>query len=596
MEGAPRPPAARPQFPVILIAAVAQGWALYGLHQAIKTQHWPATQPAWLLALYAVAVFAPLTVELLAEYTLHAALWRVVAILTGACFYFGWHQGAAIADSSVDRSFDFEFFPFVFLLMILWLLVLPFLQSRLAERRWMPRYESLFASAWRNKLTLAEAALFTGGFWLLLSLWGQLFHLLTIDFFRDLFAKPLFVYPITCITFGVAVHLIGAIDRLTSVVLEQILNVLKWLALLAGIILALFTIALLLKLPGLVFTGQKAIGANWLLWLIAVVVLLLNAAYRDGRTVRPYPKWIGLFLRVVVPLAVIVALTALYALVIRSRQHGLTVERFWAFVVAGAALFYSVGYAVCAAGKRDWFAGISRVNTAAAIGLIAVLCAALTPVLSPYRLAANSQYRRALQQQGVNSVPDQAVISNGGETSFRYLRFHAGRYGRERLEELAKLQDRPNAELIRALAQQALDQKNRWGNQNTSVVARAFVDKLKLFPAGHVLDPGLAAAVAADLQKSAALELQQQNSQAAGLFIDLKGDSQDEFVFLGRYNNFVYEKRADGWVRSGSLLSSTAFPLHGDVVEQLDKGNFSAAVPGWRELHIGSHNYFVNPQ
>jgi hypothetical protein len=35
----------------------------------------------------------------------------------------------------------------------------------------------------------------------------------------------------------------------------------------------------------LLFTGQKAIGAAWLLWLVAVVVLLLNAAYRDGTVV-----------------------------------------------------------------------------------------------------------------------------------------------------------------------------------------------------------------------------------------------------------------------------------------------------------------------
>jgi hypothetical protein len=335
---------ARNALPFILLAAVVQGWALYGLHHAIGNHHWPATDQAWLVALYALAVFVPLTVQLLAEHVRAAALWRLIAILAAAYFYFGWHHGAAVAAGGKAplRGVD-EYFPIAFLLVVLWLLALPFVQSRLTAGRWTIQYGALFADAWRNKLALAEAALFTGLFWLLLFLWQTLFHMLGIDYFRELFQEPIFVYPVTSLTFGCALHLIGSIKRLTSVVLEQILNVLKWLGLLAGVILACFTIALVFKLPGLLFTGQKAIGAAWLLWLVAVVVLLLNAAYRDGTVSQPYPKWIAGFLRVVVPLTTIISLTALYARLMRSRHYGLTVERVWAFIVAVAALLYSAG-------------------------------------------------------------------------------------------------------------------------------------------------------------------------------------------------------------------------------------------------------------
>lgn len=101
---------------------------------------------------------------------------------------------------------------------------------------------------------------------------------------------------------GCALHLIGSIDGLVSAVLEQLLNVLKWLATVAGALLVLFTLALLTKLPGLVFSGRHAIGADWLLWLVAVIVLFLNAAYRDGRVDRPYPRWIAQAFRFAVPL------------------------------------------------------------------------------------------------------------------------------------------------------------------------------------------------------------------------------------------------------------------------------------------------------
>ncbi len=222
--------------------------------------------------------------------------------------------------------------------------------------------------------------------------------MLGIDYFRELFAEPIFVYPVTSLTFGCALHLIGSIERLTAVVLEQILNVLKWLALVAGVILAFFTIALVFKLPDLVFTGQKAIGAVWLLWLIAVLVLLLNAAYRDGSVPQPYPKWVALFLRVVVPLSMIISATALYALAMRGRHYGLTVERVWAFVVGGRRAAVLGGYSASAFARGAWLGGISRVNVIVALALIAVIAATLTPLLSPYRLAANSQFHLILDK------------------------------------------------------------------------------------------------------------------------------------------------------------------------------------------------------
>ena len=197
--------------------------------------------------------------QLLAEHAGAAALWRLLAALAAAYFYFGWHYGAAVFSTGTEpfRGIDTHF-PFALELSVLWLIALPFAQVRLATGRWTIQYPRLFACAWRNKLALAEAGLFTGLFWLLLFLWQMLFHMLGIEYFRELFEEPSFVYPVTSLAFGCALHLIGSIERLTSVVLEQLLNVLKWLGLLAGLILALFTVALVLKLPGLVFTGQKA--------------------------------------------------------------------------------------------------------------------------------------------------------------------------------------------------------------------------------------------------------------------------------------------------------------------------------------------------
>jgi len=581
------------RLPVILIAAVVQGWALYGLHRAIGDHVWPSTEPAWLLALYAVVVFVPLSIELLAENARGSILWRLLALLGVGWFGFGWHHGASVADQPGERfAATGDCFPLGFELTVLWLLVLPFLQTRLASGSWRSDYRALFSFAWRNKITLAEAALFTGLFWLILFLWQSLFHMLRIDFFQELFREPVFVYPATSIAFGCALHLIGSIDRLVAAVLEQILNVLKWLALVAGALLALFTLALLPRLPGLIFTGQKAIGAAWLLWLVAVMVLLVNAAYRDGTVERPYPRWIALALRLVVPLTVIVSLTAIYALGVRTAHYGLTVERVWALIVAGAALSYSCGYALAAFGRGAWLGGIARVNVIVALALIAVIAAALTPVLSPYRLAADSQYALALAPAAASGKE-----APGSETPFRYLRFSAGRYGRLRLKQLAQLQQGADAARVREHAATALALENPWQAQRPDFEPAQLVKAMPVFPAGRTLDAQLVSALVTELNKpDNGLRYQTPEQRSvAGLYVDLKGDGREEFVLLtgGGGAGLLFEQSQDGWRLVGHVHARAYDAAWQGVLTDLGKGNVAARPAPWRDLWVGQREFTV---
>jgi hypothetical protein len=601
MEEAERSSSGKAALPLILLAAVVQGWSLYALHHAITHHHWPATDQAWLIALYSLALFVPLSAQLLAAHAEERILWLFVAALSVAYFYFGWHFGAHISTDVPDHVYEARWaYPLTLLFGVLWLLALPFVQCRLTTGHWAGDYRALFTHAWHNKLMLAEAALFTGLFWFLLFLWQMLFHLLSIDFFRDLFEEPIFVYPVTALAFGCAMHLIGSITRLTSVVLEQVLNVMKWLATVAGFILALFTIALLFSVPGLLFTGQRTIGATWLLWLLAVMVLLLNAAYRDGSVPQPYPKWIAAGLRFIVPLTVIIALTALYALVVRARHYGLTVERFWALVVAGAGLLYACGYSIAAFRKGAWLGAISRVNVMVAIALIAIIAAALTPVLSPYRLAANSQYR-LVQAGGLKAIDPgrdkrAAPRSIWGGSPLTYLRFDAGRYGNARLKELAETYAGSDSESVRRAATAMLAQKTRWEAPAPVNVAQ-LVGTLRIYPEGRTLDQALVEKLVADLSKpTGAMSVAVPNDQTtAGLFIDLNGDGIEEFVFLTPLRGRVYENRAGKWTAIGAdYLNSPNLPeatASGILIDALTHGKTAAKAPKWNDLWIGTLRY-----
>jgi Domain of unknown function (DUF4153) len=578
----------RETLPLILAAAVVQGWALFGLHHAIKTHAWPATNLAWLLALYAVVVLVPITTQLLADQLRKPASWAILVALMAAFFYFGWHHGSSVASFRDNRFAESgECFPLAIVLVVLWLLLMPFVQARLNVGRWTAEYRQLFEYGWRNAITLAEAAAFTGLFWLLLFLWQSLFHMLQIDFFRDLFDEPIFVYPVTSLVFGCALHLIGSVDRLVSTVLDQMLNVFKWLGMVSGVLLALFSLALLYRLPGLVMTGQKAIGAAWLLWLVAVVVLFLNAAFRDGTVGKPYPDWIAVALRAVIPLTVVVSLTAIYALYVRVAEYGLSVGRVWGFIVAGAAIIYSVGYSVAAVKKGAWLAGASQVNVVVAIALIVTICLSLTPILSPYRLSANSQYAMVLKGQFKTS---ERPSDTGGP--FRYLRFDAGAYGRRRLDELAHLQNHADADRIRSLAAAAQSLTNPWESAPTEAASEALAN-MAIYPKGRTLD--------ADLSQRLAAELKDPNKryfwmlapgrQLAGLFVDLRpdGSGSEEFVLLSGSNGLLYQKGAHGWHEAGHAYGSDTEASQKDILAKLAQGNVSIKDPAWKDLWIGSH-------
>ena len=587
----------RADLPAILILAVIQGGALYGLHQAIQSHAWPATRPPWLLALYASVVFVPLTLQLLIEHARRTALWVIGSVVCGMFFYFGWHHGSAVADRNA-QSFvsQGEYFPMTFALLVWWLLLLPFLQNRLAVGRWLMDYPLLFRHAWRNVIGLAEAALFTGLLWLLLELWQTLFRMLGIGFFRELFQEPIFVYPVTALAFGCALHLIGSIDRLVSAVLEQILNVLKWLGVVAGILLALFTVALLFKLPQVVLTGAKVIGADDLMWLVAVVVLLLNAAYRDGTVERPYPKVIAQALRWCVPLLVVIAGAAFYALVIRADHYGLTVQRVWAFVVATAALVYAVGYSLSVFGRGAWLKGIARINVLAALTLLVIIGLALTPVLSPYRLAANSQYQLIVDGRDVK-----AKQVYGGQNSYTYLGFASGQYGRRKLEQLARLQGNPNAELIRTLA--ALMLKQSSPAEPTPVLdAAQRVAHLNIYPAGRSLDAALAQRLTSDWSTPTPggppglVDL----AQVAGVFADLDGDGVAEFVLTGLQGGPVYRLQNGNWEPVARLWPRQANGPRGwtweNLKSDLSKGPVAATPPQWLDLSVGPERFRVETQ
>jgi hypothetical protein len=288
------------------------------------------------------------------------------------------------------------------------------------------------------------------------------------------------------------------------------------------------------------------------------------------------------------PLLGVIALTAGYAMYVRIDAHGLTVGRFWACVVAAAAGVYAFGYAWVAARGSSWMAGIERINIAAGLFLIAVIALALTPALSPYRLAAASQFQRALQ-----APPIPSQDGSGEHTPLEYLRFEAGGYGRARLTQLANLQDHPRAAEIVAAANAMIARENRW---SASVLdARQRLAGILVHPAGRSLEPELIERISSDLDPDGDRLLLRSDMPVSGLFVDLDGDAAEEFVLLSAYRGLLYARRSDrGWYRAGQVEGSKNGSR--DLAGAVKRGAIRVVQPRWRSLEVGDASFRVTEE
>jgi hypothetical protein len=172
----------------------------------------------------------------------------------------------------------------------------------------------------------------------------------------------------------------------------------------------------------------------------------------------------------------ILTVLAAYAIAQRVWQYGWTPMRLRSAMVTAIALVYSAGYSRAAARKGDWLRGIEPVNVAASLGIVAVLALKLTPVADPARISVNSQVARLT---GGTLAP--------AKFDYQFLRFDAGRYGKE---ALAALTHSHNTDMA-ARASLALAAKSRSysapGATPDSSLTEAPLAHAAIYPRGETL-------------------------------------------------------------------------------------------------------------
>ena len=548
----------------MLVIAVVQGIMLFALYRAFDTDYWPSKDPLWSFPLWTLATAVPLLLLLSLE---RGNIQRVSQLVAGSAavlallaIYTGWQ--AEPFDEFPVHSLSFAFCASITLACFK---ALMYLQQRANQ---VPlTYQVLFTNSWRNFLVTALSVIFVVIFWLILMLWGELFKVIEIDFFRDLFREDWFIFPVLGFAFGLGViifrNLTRVIDTITKLLHALIKLLLPLIVLVAVIFLAT------LPVVGLDVLWSTGSGTALLLWLLAIILFFTNAVYQDGRETNPYSPIIHRLIFSGLCVMPIVSALSLYGLVLRLNQYGWSVERCWAFVVWSILTLLAIGYVVGIVKRRaEWTIDLARVNTAMGLVVLAIMILANSPVLDFRKISLNSQLNRV-----------EAGKIELEEFDFWYTKRHLARPGYLAMEEMKQEIGGSDPELLELIKNPV----HKWNAQRIRNVETMWTDMLYR-PESFDVPDSLKGFI--NTQRWVA------NKGDAVMFqVDLDEDGQSEYLLFllhdygVAYSQFYYLTE-DGW-KSG-VLNNPQWGRGGDEVHELLKtGDIEIVDPRFKHLKIG---------
>ena len=380
-------------------------------------------------------------------------------------------------------------------------------EFRESGHRFYSHYALHFEESWMRAFQFVLSLVFTLLVWGVLHLGAALFDLIHLRAFGELLEQNWFSCTVTAMAFAASVHITDVRPALLRGMRNLGLTLLGWLLPLVTMLGAAFLAALLVQ--GVTPLWETRRAATILLTAISVMLVLLNAAYKDGDPAHAPPavlRWAG---RVAGPVMLVLALLAAWAILLRVGQYGWTPQRVRCAATAAMAVFYSAGYTWASADRTTWLKRLERVNVTASFAVLAILSGLLTPLADPARISVSSQIAR------LNSG------ATGPDTlDYQFLRFDSGRAGTEALAALTK---DPNPEIASRAKRAQKSETRSYGGDETvnAAITEAPFSHAAIYPAGTGLPPDFRAA-----------DWEGKNTSGAQCLID--GTACDVFVLPGK--------------------------------------------------------------
>jgi hypothetical protein len=319
-------------------------------------------------------------------------------------------------------------------------LALPLFQAGFHRRRFATPYPEIFGHVWTDAISAAGALAFTGLSWIVLALMSELFHLLKIDFLKDLMEEGAFGWTFSGLAAGAALGTIRNQLKVLTVMQTVVLLVASLLAVPVAVALVVFLLATAVSGPQVLWDATRS-ATPLLLACAAGSFVLTNAIARQSdaaMTGNRVMRIAGFVLAaVILPLAVFAA----FSMGMRLNQYGLAPERLWALVAIVVACVCGVAYwyALLRGRKAGW-AGYLRTATfhlgLVVCGLAIVLA---LPILDFGAISTRNQLGRL---ESGKVTPEQF--------DFTALRWDFGASGRKALERLSRSGNQKIAELAKS--------------------------------------------------------------------------------------------------------------------------------------------------
>ena len=463
-------------------------------------------------------------------------------------------------------------------------LLIPFFQCRIATWRWRMPYSEIFFQLCRNLFLLFQAVIVVGVFGGLLLTASLLFAIVGLPIVPEILFNPLMAVPLTSLTvaFSISVALKHpGVDSLG----RWILSILAW-------ILPPFSLLSLVFIACLPWSGLRTLwstgqASSLMLLLQFGTIILANAAWLDGAR-SPFTNRIANSLAQLSLLCLpVYTALCLYSLGLRIQQYGLSVDRIHAAFMAIVTGVWGIGYAGAVL-LRQWPSAIGRINIVSA--LILTLLAALmnSPVLDPYRLAANNQVERLMEGR---IAPE--------DFDYLYMRFSLGRYGNYALKRIGE-SGHPRIETIQkriASAMAVSPQEYLWDVESGVVPVAQRLEILRnarVYPGERSLPQPLVDYLVQNWDKEGSLlRGVRRSSEIAFVFKKVtREDEAGEDVLLFLEGKGMVLKEGSGVI--GIFSSSGAEGSFGP--QSLRSTEVSAVESRFLDLRIGGKRYQILPR
>ena len=559
--------------PIRLGIGLLQGLALYGLHRISDGDaNWAASHPLLFGPLLLVTAFLPIMllagVGRLRPLTL--AIWT--GIVGVALALLGLHDVARQSADTLQGP------PFLSPPVVIFSAAALFIAHHLVasadlERRRIPGFPTLFDTASKAVVQLALSIGFTGAFWILLTLGSALFKVIGLSFLEDLLRKAWFAIPVTFLVFATAVHLTDVRDGLIRGVRTVGLMLLSWLLLVMTVLAAGFVAALpFTGLDGLWETGS---ATSLVLAAAAALIILINAAYQDGRPDNRPPAVLRVAVRVAAVLITPLIIIAVWGLALRIGQHGLTPDRIIAGACALVGAAFAAGYGWAALSpfwrKGDWMRPLERTNIWTALLTVAVILLLFSPALDPARLSVMDQVAR-LERGAV--TPD--------KFDYDFLRFESGKAGQAALERLTLS---TNADIAtRARVAQTEDRLYRPTVVPLRPLPTAADIRIRVYPSGATLPASFTGQYGRLVEVLGRCTDEQ---VCSARLIDLDRDGEDDILIARQTTISVFKREPRGlWFEWAIYHRNTCADRSKSIPQAFAEGRFETAPPVFPDLIV----------